>query len=384
MILYETTSGIALVAPPTSIIAFYQYQDPQESLSSTKLLRNGELTDEIINFIKKNIKEEELQVNDTRLQTFLKDKLSNKISFIKNIREIKENVEIPISAKDSQRTTLFIAHKLALEDIKLSTDKIDKVIIQGINLLEDLDRDINIHVMKIKEWYSFHFPELQNVVEDNKAYLMSVKTIKRKDDWNEEVKNNLKDILNEKKILQIENLINKSMGTDMDKIDIEKICNQVESILNSWNYRKEMEEYIKERMRILAPNLSILLGEIIGAKLIAKAGSLFNLANTPASTLQILGAEKALFNALRTNSNTPKFGIIYHSPLLSNTPTDIKGKVARMLAAKASIAVRVDFYGGKSDIGSKFLEYLNNRIKSLENSFKGEKGKEKMQKKKIK
>ena len=106
-----------------------------------------------------------------------------------------------------------------------------------------------------------------------------------------------------------------------------------------------MQEYLKARMQALAPNLTSIVGEIVGARLISHAGSLVNLAKCPASTVQILGAEKALFKAIRTRHNTPKYGIIYQAQLVSNTPPKLKGKVARALAAKCSLCVRCDALG---------------------------------------
>merc|ERR1712048_1368582 len=98
----------------------------------------------------------------------------------------------------------------------------------------------------------------------------------------------------------------------------------------------------RNRMQAIAPNLTILVGELVGARLIAHSGSLMNLAKQPASTVQILGAEKALFRALKTKHNTPKYGLIYHASLIGQASAKNKGKISRVLAAKASLAIRVD------------------------------------------
>lgn len=74
--------------------------------------------------------------------------------------------------------------------------------------------------------------------------------------------------------------------------------------------KSKQEVFLKERMTSVAPNLTALIGEKVGAKMIAQAGSLTNLAKYPASTIQILGAEKALFRALKTKSATPKYGLL--------------------------------------------------------------------------
>merc|ERR1712121_431058 len=117
--------------------------------------------------------------------------------------------------------------------------------------------------------------------------------------------------------------------------------------------REELYSYLKERMAMVAPNVTVLVGELVGARLIAHAGSLLNLAKHPSSTVQILGAEKALFRALKTKHDTPKYGLIYHASLVGQANPKNKGKVSRSLAAKAALAIRVDALGedGNVDMG---------------------------------
>lgn len=118
----------------------------------------------------------------------------------------------------------------------------------------------------------------------------------------------------------------------------------------------------------IAPNLTTLVGDTVGARLIAHAGSLVNLAKHPASTVQILGAEKALFRALKTKKDTPKYGLIYHSALVGQASTKNKGKISRSLAAKASLATRVDAFGEDStfDLGTEHRARLETRLRILE------------------
>ena len=129
-----------------------------------------------------------------------------------------------------------------------------------------------------------------------------------------------------------------------------------------------MYEYLKSRMIAVAPNLTILVGELVGARLIAHAGSLMNLAKHPASTVQILGAEKALFRALKTKHDTPKYGLIYHAQLVGQSSTKLKGKISRMLAAKAALATRVDALGDdvNTDLGVEHRAKLEARLRHLE------------------
>jgi len=125
------------------------------------------------------------------------------------------------------------------------------------------------------------------------------------------------------------------------------------------DYRIALYEYLKNRMQAVAPNLVVMVGELVGARLIAHAGSLLSLAKYPASTVQILGAEKALFRALKTKHATPKYGLIYHASLVGQAAPKNKGKISRVLAAKTALAIRMDCMGDTdhATIG------LDNRVK---------------------
>lgn len=133
-------------------------------------------------------------------------------------------------------------------------------------------------------------------------------------------------------------------------------------------YRNQLYDYLKNRMMAVAPNLTALVGELVGARLIAHAGSLLNLAKHPSSTVQILGAEKALFRAMKTKHDTPKYGLIYHASLVGQSGAKYKGKVSRMLAAKAALAIRVDALGEDADnsLGIEQRANLEKRLNQLE------------------
>jgi nucleolar protein 58 len=132
------------------------------------------------------------------------------------------------------------------------------------------------------------------------------------------------------------------MGTEITEEDLENIQNLAEQVVQFSDYRTQLASYLSARMSAIAPNLTALVGELVGARLIAHAGSLMNLSKSPASTIQILGAEKALFRALKTKHDTPKYGLIYHASLVGQASGKNKGKMARVLAAKAALGLRVD------------------------------------------
>merc|ERR1712142_463415 len=159
-----------------------------------------------------------------------------------------------------------------------------------------------------------------------------------------------------------------SMGTEIADLDLVNISHLCEEIVEMSDYRGQLYDYIQNRMMAIAPNLTILVGELVGARLISHAGSLMNLAKHPASTVQILGAEKALFRALKTRKDTPKYGLIYHASLVTQSFAKNKGKVSRMLAAKAALACRCDALGDGdvAAIGIDHRAKLEIRIKNLE------------------
>ena len=159
-----------------------------------------------------------------------------------------------------------------------------------------------------------------------------------------------------------------SMGTEILKDDEMHIKTLAKSVVEISDYRANLAEYLKNRMAAVAPNLTVLIGELVAAKLIAHSGSLMNLAKQPASTIQILGAEKALFRALKTKKNTPKYGLIYNASLVGQAKNSLKGKISRTLANKCALCVRYDALGEGIDgkFGSDSKAFMERRLKLLE------------------
>merc|ERR1712158_20577 len=219
--------------------------------------------------------------------------------------------------------------------------------------------------MRCREWYGWHFPEMGKIITDNLAYVRTVQAMGMRENAS---KADLSDILPEEVETAVKEAAEISMGTEISEVDlinIKHLCGQVVEIQE---YRGQLYEYLKNRMMAIAPNLTTLVGELVGARLIAHAGSLMNLAKHPASTVQILGAEKALFKALKTKHDTPKYGLIYHAQLVGQAATSLKGKVSRMLAAKASLACRVAALGEETntDLGIEHRAKVESRIRQLE------------------
>ena len=220
-----------------------------------------------------------------------------------------------------------------------------------------------------REWYSYHFPELVKIVPENYMYAKVAKLIKNRKEFTDEKLEALEQIvMDTAKAQAIIDASKSSMGMDISPIDLLNIEMFATRVISLADYRKQLAEYLRSKMTGVAPNLATLIGDQVGARLIAHAGSLTNLAKYPASTVQILGAEKALFRALKTRGNTPKYGLLFHSTFIARAGTRNKGRISRYLANKCSIASRIDCF---TDIptnifGEKLRQQVEDRLKFYE------------------
>ncbi|KAI1807804.1 nucleolar protein nop5 [Daldinia bambusicola] len=234
---------------------------------------------------------------------------------------------------------LALSHSISRHKLKFSPDKVDVMIVQAIKLLDDLDKELNNYAMRVKEWYGWHFPELDRIVQDNLAYARIILTMGTRENA---PNTDFSEILPDDIEARVKAAAEVSMGTEILEFDLENIKLLAEQVISFTEYRQQLSQYLTSRMKAIAPNLTELLGELVGARLIAHTGSLLRLAKSPGSTIQILGAEKALFRALKTKHDTPKYGLIYHSSLVGQASGKNKGKIARTLSAKAALCLRVD------------------------------------------
>jgi nucleolar protein 56 len=155
------------------------------------------------------------------------------------------------------------------------------------------------------------------------------------------------------------------MGMDISEIDLLNVSHFTDRLVALGAYRGQLFVYLQSKMDTVAPNLAALIGDVVGARLISHAGSLVNLAKSPASTIQILGAEKALFRALKTKGNTPKYGLIFHSSFIGRAAAKNKGRISRYLANKCAIASRIDSFSETSTaskFGLKLKEQVEQRL----------------------
>merc|ERR1711976_1147602 len=327
---------------------FKKFADQVEATQAAVSLTEGKIAKSLKKMLKKLVKEDvqdTLAVADTKLGGIIRESLGIECIHSPAIHEltrgIREHLNELTGIQESERSAmaLGLAHSLSRYKLKFSPDKVDTMIVQAISLLDDLDKELNNYTMRVREWYGWHFPEMGKVVTDNLAY---AKTIKKMTYRTNCATTDFSDILPEEIEQQLKEYAEVSMGTDVGEDDMDNILQLADQVIEITDYRAQLFEYLKNRMAAIAPNLTVLVGELVGARLIAHAGSLLNLAKHPASTVQILGAEKALFRALKTKQDTPKYGLIYHASMVGQATPKNKGKISRMLAAKAALAIRYD------------------------------------------
>jgi len=253
----------------------------------------------------------------------------------------------------------------AKKQVQLKYSEKDVHIARAVSLLDDLDSAFNLLAEDCIEWYATHFPELFSVVKDNETYLKIVEAFGEKDSL--DAKSVLKIAGSPEKAKLIEEKAKKSMGSPVPKIALAEIKLLASNALRLKEERNKAQAFIESEMKAIAPNFSIIAGGVLAARLLAKAGGLKQIALMPSSTVQLLGAEKALFRHMRNKSNRgPKYGHIFGHPLVKAAPNRNKGKIARTLASKIVLAARADFFGKKQDIATGMLAEVEKRAKSLQ------------------
>jgi nucleolar protein 56 len=242
-----------------------------------------------------------------------------------------------------------LAVTAAEESITETSSREDLQLVHGIQGLDELDKFLNITSERVTEWYGLHFPELQAMLGDNILLCKLVVEVGARENYDEERLQGKG--FSEKKIEALVLAAAESKGGTVTERDMNRVVGLAHIALSASAEREKLAEYVESTMKRIAPNTTEVAGATIGARLIAKAGGLDRLARLPASTVQVLGAEKALFRALRTGARPPKHGILFQHDAVHTAPKWQRGKIARALANKIAIAARIDFYRGTKEGG---------------------------------
>lgn len=394
--LYKSFENDESASRLLQLSAIHRFQSTVDAVEGATAVNEGKLSKGLKNFLTEEILEkggsagskrasEKLVVSEPKLASAITKKLGIEVvcesGLMDLYRGIREHLAALLSTttsdegaldpRDLSTMSLGLSHSLSRYKLKFSPDKVDTMVVQAIALLDDLDKELNIYAMRVKEWYGWHFPEMGKIITDNIAYAKVVRAVGFRTNASA---TDLSEILPEEIEQTLKAAAEISMGTEVSESDMThmwSLCDQVVSIAE---YRGQLYTYLCNRMAAIAPNLTALVGELVGARLISHAGSLLSLAKQPASTIQILGAEKALFRALKTKHDTPKYGLLYHSSLVGQAPPRMKGKMARMVAAKAALSIRLDSLAdadSKSDmsaptIGAESRAKLEARARGLD------------------
>eukprot|EP01084_Bolivina_argentea_P054877 100633_1 len=383
--------------------SFQPFTDQEDALLSMNKISEGLLSETLLLFLKssiptlsstKDLKKSgnticlgiaDANLGNAILDNFSKAKKKKLFScrcddiILEIIRGCRQHLGLFIAAQEStnnfdisniEHSYIALGHSYSRSKIKYNVNRVDNMIIQAICILDQIDKDINTYCMRCKEWYGWHFPEMTKIINDNIHYCRIINLIGFRNNCNS---CDLSEIIDSDTEIQLKNMSKISMGSDITQSDLNNITSLSTQVLELTEYRNELYNYLRNRMIAIAPNLTLMVGELVGARLLSHAGSLINLAKYPASTIQILGAEKALFRALKTKSDTPKYGLIYHASFVNAATQINKAKIARTLACKTSLSARVDAFSHSNnnnnqqdDIATQLWHKMEKRINFVE------------------
>ncbi|HMK95526.1 MAG TPA: hypothetical protein VK536_09040 [Candidatus Limnocylindrales bacterium] len=351
---------------------------PQAAARSLLKTENGKLSDEFFSLV--------TLLKDAGYDTFvfenasLADEAQRKINVKAEVAKSAEaddlrSLAIQVAVEsgfvvDEQELNLWnrnVSLDLAKLRIKGAVEKRDLIIAQGIQTLDDLDRTVNLFMGRLREWYGVYFPELDRLIEKHETYARLVVNLGYRENYTPGALE--KEGVPTERAQFVAKAAESSMGADIAELDLEQIQALAKNVLEFYELRKNMEYYVDRTMEEMAPNVRTVAGALLGARLIAIAGSLQNLAMRPASTIQVLGAEKALFRSLKTGARPPKHGLIFQHTLLHDAKRWQRGKIARVIAGKLAIAARADAFGGKF-IGDDLKAEINKRLEEIREKYK--------------
>jgi nucleolar protein 56 len=371
--------GIAIVDEKNQIQSFKKFHEPVQSHFRIKNRDYAEIS-ESLEFFK--VKPELLQTNYPeimdylRSNTFNSEKISafeekqfqvDKISFYTKIYGSNQQDHSDLEMKILDHLREF-SLKWSSIRVQEASEQLDLHISQSINALDEIDKILNTVGTRMREWYGLHFPELDNLLQNIVTYANIVSKVGKREEITGDFLQSLE--IPENKIEIILMTAGRSKGgkiTEENLLILQSLANEVILLAQT---RKTLEDHIDVSMEEISPNLKELLTATVGARLIAKAGSLKRLASLSSSTIQILGAEKALFRTLKTGANPPKHGLLFQHPVIHSAPKWQRGKLARAISSKAAIAARVDLYSRNPESSNTLASKLNDRITEIQEKYK--------------
>ena len=294
-----------------------------------------------------------------------------KESQLEKLDELKIPFIVKLNFAKDEREAYKILRDFAIQlsstKVKTTSEQLDLHIIQAINALDELDKIINTIGTRMREWYGLHFPELDHLIQNIVTYAEIIRIAGCRTNLTKDILEKLG--FDERRSEIIYDASRRSRGGDIIQENLVIVKKLADEIIIQSELRKILANHIENSMEKIAPNVKELLTATVGARLIAKAGGLGKLSVLPASTIQILGAEKALFRSLKTGASPPKHGILFQQPILHSAPRWQRGKIARTIASKVAIASRIDVYrNGEKDYS--IVDSMNSRIAEIQEKYK--------------
>ncbi|UCC58420.1 MAG: C/D box methylation guide ribonucleoprotein complex aNOP56 subunit [Candidatus Bathyarchaeum sp.] len=288
----------------------------------------------------------------------------------KRLREDLEKFAVELKFVKKPEQLRVWVHKVSMElakmKVKKTVERRDLLMAQAVQAVDDLDKSLNLFMSRLREWFGLHYPELDRMIEKHETYARLVVNLGTRENFTAESLES--EGLPKAKAQKIAEIAAASMGADLGEEDLDQIQTMCRNVRGLYDVRQALEKYVDSVMEEVAPNTRSIGGSLLGARLVALAGGLLNLAKLPASTIQVLGAEKALFRSLKTKARPPKHGLIFQHPLIHDARRWQRGKIARALAGKLSIAARVDAFRGKY-VGDDLKADLEKRIEEIKERY---------------
>jgi nucleolar protein 56 len=364
--------GVAAFDQAGSLVASKKFDN---AIRSYRLLKSGATPEEIKQFIEKLRSFDPVTANDASVAAVLRQAgLNSQLMPEDQQQSIQGSkpdyiVKAGFAGNDHEAMQALreFAISLSSSRVKEASERLDLHIIQSINALDELDKIINTVGARMREWYGLHYPELDNLVQSLVAYAEVVSRAGLRENITADILHSAG--MQDKKVEIIIDGARRSRGGDMTPENLAIVKRLADQVIAQSDLRRVLSDHIEVAMETVAPTVKELLTASVGARIIAKAGSLARLATLPASTIQVLGAEKALFRALKTGARPPKHGLLFQHPLIHSAPKWQRGKIARAIASKVAIAARIDFYRhtGKD---SSIQDRLNTRINEIREKYK--------------
>jgi len=383
----ETPAGIFIVDGELNVLDKVLFaKAPHLAAAELKQVQEGTLTTAIIDALKNATKTDTLVFEN---QLLVKAAERADLQAITRTNPVPDSFRSRLSSEWEGRdawikqqaltTPIFrtpdayndFARQLTLEvaraGIASAATRRDLSAVQAVRSIDDLDKTLNLLAGRVREWYGLHFPEMDRIVEKHDTFARLVAKLGNRRNFTKE--NLVSEGIPSETADTLADAARRSMGGQIEESDLQVLKSFCDLMLELYTFRGKSEAYIDDVLKKVAPNMTAIVGAPLSARLISIAGSLDNLAKMPASTLQVLGAEKALFRSLKTGARPPKHGVIFQHTAIHQSPRWQRGKIARALSGKLSIAARVDAFGG-TFLGEQLRDNVNKKVDEIKNRYK--------------